>query len=99
MEVGYGTKGSTRPEYYRPGSSIEVKNYNVETASGRSNLVRNITKQAETRASNLPDGAVQTVYIDVRGQQISRADLDKIVDRIVQGSNKTIQSDNIHFIR
>ena len=39
VEVPYGTKGSTRPELYKSGHSIEVKNYNVETTTGQSNLV------------------------------------------------------------
>lgn len=44
-EVPYGTKGSVRPDYYKVGSSVDLKNYNVETALGRSNLANNISKQ------------------------------------------------------
>lgn len=43
-EVPYGTKGSVRPDYYKNGYSVDIKNCNVESASGRSNLARNIEK-------------------------------------------------------
>lgn len=54
-EVPYGTKGSVRPDYYKDGFSVDIKNYNVESASGRSNLARNIEKQYYQRIENLPD--------------------------------------------
>ncbi len=97
--VEYGTKGSTRPEYYRSGISVEVKNYNVETAQGRSNLVRNLTTQAQHRAENLPDNTVQQVYIDVRGQHVSRAELNDMVEKIVDKSNGILSSENINILR
>lgn len=99
QEVPYGTKGSARPEYYKPGSSIEVKNYDVETAGGRSNLVRNVSKQAVDRAKNLPSGTTQSLYIDVRGQNVSRADLNAMIDSIVKRSNGAIQRGNINIVR
>ncbi|MEQ6334287.1 hypothetical protein [Sphingobium sp. MK2] len=99
VEVPYGTKGSARPEYYNPGSSIEVKNYSVETARGRSNLVRNVSGQAVDRARNLPPGTAQNVYIDVRGQNVSRTDLNAIISRIVQRSNGAVQPSNINIVR
>lgn len=39
-EVPYGTKGSVRPDYYKDGYSVDIKNYNVESTSDRSNLAR-----------------------------------------------------------
>jgi len=99
VEVPYGTKGSVRPEYYKPGSSIEVKNYNVQTAAGRSSLVRNVSGQATSRATNLPAGTRQDVYIDVRGQAVSRGDLNSMVNSIVTKSNGVLQPGNIKFVR
>ena len=40
-----GAKGSVRPDYYKVGHSVDIKNYNLESSSGRRNLVRNIVKQ------------------------------------------------------
>lgn len=98
-EVPYGTKGSTRPEYYREGISVEVKNYSVETAQGRSNLVRNVTNQAKHRAENLPPNTVQEVNIDVRGQNISRADLNQLIDSIVEKSDGILNPSDINILR
>lgn len=99
VEVPYGTKGSVRPEYYKPGSSIEVKNYNVQTPAGRSNLVRNVSGQAKSRATNLPAGTRQEVYIDIRGQTVPRSDLNTMVNNIVTKSNGALQPGDIKFLR
>lgn len=45
QEVGYTTPGSVRSEYYAPGHSVEVKNYNLEAKQGKYNLVNNISEQ------------------------------------------------------
>jgi hypothetical protein len=99
QEVPYGTRGSSRPEYYTPGSSIEVKNYNVESARGRASLIRSISRQAIERAGNLPAGTSQSVLIDVRGQNISRNDMNAMINRIVQRSNGALQRSDINVMR
>ena len=78
QEVPYGTKGSVRPDYYNPGSSIDIKNYNLDTQSGRTNLARNIEKQYYQRLKELPAGTKQSVQIDVRGQNISDTQLESL---------------------
>jgi hypothetical protein len=98
-EVPYGTKGSSRPEYYKPGTSVEVKNYNIETPQGRNALVNNVTKQAQQRASNLPPGTTQEVHIDVRGQNVPRSELQQLTNDIVSKSNGTLTPNDIKFIR
>lgn len=98
-EVPYGTKGSTRPEYYKTGNSVEVKNYNVETAQGRSNLVRNVTNQSKSRAKNLPPGTRQKVTLDVRGQSANRADLNKIVNKVVEKSDGVLKPEDITILK
>ena len=54
-EVPYDTKGSVRPEFYKNGHSVEVKNYNVETSSGRNSLINNVSSQIKKRLTNLPE--------------------------------------------
>jgi len=95
-EVDYGTPGSSRPDGYKPGSSLEIKNYNIETAQGRSNLVNNVSKQINERIKNLPEGTKQIIVIDVRGQNYTQDILDSIVSRIM---SKTKVKVEIRFYR
>ena len=90
-EVPYGTKGSVRPDYYKAGFSVDIKNYNVESASGRSNLVRNIEKQHSQRTGNLPDGTKQAVIIDVRGQNVSISALIALYNDIIQKTHNGVE--------
>ena len=91
QEVPYGTKGSVRPDYYKNGYSVDIKNYNIENASGRSNLTRNIEKQYYQRIKNLPEGTKQSVMIDVRGQNVSDADLKALYNSIMNRTNDDIE--------
>ena len=85
-EVPYGTKGSVRPEFYKNGHSVEVKNYNVETSSGRNSLINNVSSQIKKRLTNLPEGTEQTVVIDVRGQEYNLEILRDIKNKIIEKS-------------
>ena len=85
-EVPYGTKGSVRPEFYKNGHSVEVKNYNVETSSGRNSLINNVSSQIKKRLTNLPEGTEQTVVIDVRGQDYNLEILRDIKNKIIEKS-------------
>jgi hypothetical protein len=98
-EVPYGTKGSSRPELYKPGDSVEVKNYDVTSSQGRSNLVRNVAKQAQQRVANLPQGTTQSLTVDVRGQAVTPETLDELASRIASRSGGAIDMDNIIFLR
>jgi hypothetical protein len=98
-EVPYGTKGSTRPDFYARGNSIEVKNYSVTTAAGQSRLIDNVANQAIQRARELPKGTRQSVTIDVRGQSLSIADSASILQKIVQKSNGVLKPQDIHLMR
>jgi len=64
-------KGSIRPDYYKPGHCVDIKNYNVTTSSGRSRLVENIRKQYWQRKEFFGPGTKQTFVIDVRGQSVT----------------------------
>lgn len=90
-EVPYGTKGSVRPDYYKDGYSVDIKNYNVESASGRSNLARNIEKQYYQRIENLPEGTNQSVVIDIRGQNVTDADLSALYDDIMKRTGNGVE--------
>ena len=61
-EVPYGTKGRVRPDYYKDGFCVDIKNYNVESASGRSNLARNIEKQYYQRIEMILSILVYTLF-------------------------------------
>ncbi|AOP16108.1 hypothetical protein ETA57_15595 [Bacillus licheniformis] len=86
-EVPYGKKGSSRPDFYKKGHSIEVKNYKITTPSGRSRLVNNVSKQVEKRLTDLPNNTKQTVIIDIRGQSVSEEIMDDLYDRIMKKTN------------
>ncbi|MCG3088319.1 hypothetical protein L7D49_10350 [Sporosarcina sp. MB25] len=87
QEVSHGTKNSSRPDFYTNGHSIEVKNYNLTTSSGRSNLIRNVSKQVNKRISDLPEKTKQTVIIDIRGQNVSRDVLRDVKQKINDRTN------------
>ena len=95
--VPRGTPGSTRPDNYSRllSFSVDVKNYNVETAAGRSSLVTNVVNQAIERAKHLPLGTQQGVMIDVRGQSLSQETIDQLRARIVTRSGGLLKGDNV----
>ncbi|MED1512047.1 MULTISPECIES: hypothetical protein [Bacillus] len=88
-EVSKVTKGSTRPDFYTEGHSLEVKNYDLSTSSKRSNLVRVIVKQVNDRVDNLPIDTKKTVIIDIRGQTVPEDALFDIVRKIREKSKET----------
>ena len=98
-EVPYGTKDSTRPDWYKTRMSVEVKNYDIQTADGQKRLIDNVIRQSIERAKHLPDGTSQSFKIDVRGQQIDRNILEIIVDKISKGSEGLILPENINIIK
>ena len=97
--VPYGTKDSTRPDWYKTGMSVEVKNYDIQTADGQKRLIDNVIQQSIDRAKHLPAGTSQSLRIDVRGQQIDRNILESIVDKISNGSGGRILPENINILK
>lgn len=95
----YGVTGTVRPEAWKPGESVEVKNYNVQSSSGRSNLVRNIAGQVEQRVTHLPPDTTQRIVIDVRGQDVTSEMLEKLGARIERKTGGVVGPDQISFLR
>jgi hypothetical protein len=98
MLVTYGTKGSVRPEFYKTGTSIEVKNYNIESPAGRAALERNVVTQALQRKADLPTGTTQKLTIDARGQNVSLSEVKKILTNIETKSAGAIPQSNINVL-
>ncbi|AOZ96931.1 hypothetical protein [Butyrivibrio hungatei] len=94
-KVPYGTKGSVRPDFYKTGSSIDVKNYDLVTSNGRNRLINNISRQYEQRILNLPKNTKQSVLIDIRGQIIEQNNLDALYDDII----KKIEGDIVIYFK
>ena len=96
-EVPYGTLGSVRPDFCMGLTcSFEVKNYNIATNSN--GLINNVAQQAIDRAVNLPQGMIQTIIIDIRGQAVTDAQRNTIIQGIVQRSNGIINPTSIEFM-
>lgn len=90
-EVPYGTSGSVRPDYYKPGHVVDVKNYKVTTSTGRSNLARNIEKQYNQRKVMFPEGTKYSVLIDVRGQDVTHELLQQLEQNILTRTNNGME--------
>lgn len=89
-EVPYGTKGSTRPDLFKDGHSIEVKNYKIDNPAGKSRLKSELARQYEDRVKHLPPNTKQTAIIDTRGQNISLKDL-KGLKKSIQDKAKDLE--------
>ncbi|MFB5078172.1 DUF637 domain-containing protein [Raoultella sp. C349492] len=95
--VPHGTSGSVRPDFVLGKlSSIEVKNYNITT--NLNGLINKVSEQAIARQVHLPQGMVQEVVIDVRGQVLTSDIRFKVIQDIASKSNGIIKSANIRFI-
>jgi len=90
--VNTKSKGSVRPEGYRLGFSLEVKNYNLTTERGVKSMLKNVVGQIRQRQSNLPKNTVQNVVLDVRGQDLSTKQMMDVKSRLATqaGSNVNI---------
>lgn len=84
--------GNVRPDFYHSTLNhlVEVKNYNITTASSRSNLVNTIIRQYQERIKVFPEGLRYEVQIDVRGQNYTESILQEIKQNILNKSNNAI---------
>lgn len=90
-KTSYGKRGSVRPDFYAPGHSVEVKNYDITTASGRRSLVKTVVRQYEQRLEHLPIGTKQTVVADIRGQQVTHVMMRDLRNEILQQTHGNIE--------
>jgi hypothetical protein len=97
--VPSGTQNSVRPDWFGNGEAVEVKNYDVQSANGRSRLVRVLGAQIQARADNLPEGTTQRVFIDIRGQDLSAAERTALAQRIADNSGGAIGPEDVTFMR
>jgi filamentous hemagglutinin len=80
LDANYGEKGSVRPDLTNPTEDIQldVKNYDLTNPRNRFNLYNDIEEQAAKRAANLPSGSFQGIILDIRGQNVDPAVLQRI---------------------
>lgn len=62
-------------------------------------MTSKIGEQAKVRLKELPEGTVQKVVIDTRGQNLTTEIEDKTINDIVKKSNGIINAENIFFIK
>ncbi len=86
IEVPWGTKGSRRPDAADFDADhvkiVEVKNYDVSSAAGRNNLVRNIRQQTDRSIEDYGDDVEITEVIDIRGQDLTIEDMEKLTKKL-----------------
>ncbi len=85
--VSNSTKGATRPDVVIPNAdgtvkAIEVKNYNLESNSSRSELLSELERQVTSRTYNLPKGSTQEIVLDVRGRGYSTKLINSVISSI-----------------
>jgi filamentous hemagglutinin len=78
---------------------IEVKNYDLSLPANRASLYNDVAEQALRRAENLPSGSFQGVIIDIRGQAIDPAVLQRIASNIQQATGGRIRVQDVIFKR
>lgn len=103
--IRYGEAGSVRldnslhivSEKGAVKETFEMKNY---IAKNHSNMTSTIGKQAIKGAKELPEGTVQNIVIDIRGQMNSFDTnfKDRIIKDIVRKSDGIILKENIFFM-
>ena len=77
--------------------AIEVKNYDLKKDSQQ--LVREIARQVLDRVQNMPAGTKQRVCLDVRGQNLSDEEIDKVKMQILEATNEFCSDLSIDVMR
>ncbi len=92
-------KGSTAPDFINTKTmeTVEVKNYNISTNQGIENLVSVTAGQAKHRATQLPSGYTQKVYVDITGQSLSKTQIRNIKQKIADRSGGVLKFENIEI--
>ncbi len=82
LPVKYSTAGSVRPDYYKPGVSVEVKNYNALKESNVRSMLNRIAKQHQRREYHLPLDTKQFITVDIRGQNLTDEQFGQLHKRL-----------------
>lgn len=100
----------TVPDRFHPGTathppvSLEAKNYLLngrevgESEEMIDRFTMNVVSQARDRAAHVPPGTEQWIVIDVRGQEVSAATRQTVIERLTDLSGGTLHPDRIRFI-
>jgi hypothetical protein len=101
--VRRGAPGSSRPDYYRgrvgsgrPGSSVDVKRYDITSQKGRNELARDVTKQARKLQGNAP-GTRQRILVDTRGLRVTQQMIAETRQAILEKAGGLIWLEDLLF--
>jgi len=89
VNAKWGESGSIRIDVYKSDHIVEIKNYDVSSSTGRSNLVNNIRQQYWQRKDFFPN-VKQTYLLDVRGQNVSLDVLNQLENSIYNNTETLI---------
>lgn len=96
--VSGGTKGSVKIDCAVGNCAIEVKNYDLSRPGGQSSLVREAGKSINKQADHIPEGMDQKLSIDIRGQVVTEAQKEAIVDGVIHRTNGRLSPADIRFV-
>lgn len=83
--VSRGAQGSVRPDIQFSTWHVESKRYLLSRPGGENDLIRDLYGQYAKRLENLPyDTRFQGIVVDLRGQGVSAADLQRLRQRIYE---------------
>ena len=85
VEVPYGTKGSSRPDFYNKAANkiVEIKNYDITNTGNRDNLAKNIAAQYKKRIEVFKGVDVKFV-IDTKGQDCGQELIDDLIEKVYE---------------
>jgi RHS repeat-associated protein len=97
--VDYGLEGSVRPDFSHATQPmhVDVKNYNLSGPLNRARLYSNLELQSLSRAQHLPSGSFQGVILDIRGQNLDPAVLQRIARNIEVVTGGRIRAQDVIF--
>lgn len=85
VEVPYGTKGSSRPDFYNKAANkiVEIKNYDITNTGNRDNLAKNIAAQYKKQIEVFKGVDVKFV-IDTKGQDCGQELIDDLIEKVYE---------------
>ena len=81
---------------YKGKIAVEAKNWNI--AKNSSGMIREIVRQVKERVIHLPKGMKQEVYIDIRGQKVTKSAFKKVSQKIVEKCDGVISKEDIKIL-